>query len=109
MLSELQTIDAFGAPATEYTYDAEVLEDVLGAEDDDIVYRSVDAADLETGLRLILVVVSHDDNRIRFFDVLTTSKVERKAVLQAGQVVYLEFPPQDYTIVNYWVAEDTPF
>ena len=103
----LQTIDAFGAPATEYGYEPEVQDGFKVL--DEITYVSVDPSDTEVGLHLILVVISNDSNRMHYVDCLCQSNNTCKALLEATQVTYLVFPPADYTIVNFWQIEDAPF
>lgn len=103
----LQTIDAFGAPATEYTYEPEV-QDTFQISDE-ITYLSVDPSDTEVGLHLIMVVLSNDNNRMHYVDCLCQATNTCKALLEAAQVVYLNFPPADYTIVNFWEAQESPF
>lgn len=103
----LQTIDAFGAPATEYAYEPEV-QDTFQISNE-IVYLSVDPSDTEVGLHLILVVLSNDNNRMHYVDCLCQATDMCRALLEAAQVVYLVFPPQDYTIVNYWEIQNAPF
>jgi hypothetical protein len=103
----LQTIDAFGAPATEYCYEPEV-QDTFQISNE-ITYLSVDPSDTEIGLHLIMVVLSNDNNRMHYVDVLCQATNTCKALLEAAQVVYLVFPPQDYTIVNFWEAQESPF
>lgn len=73
--------------------------------DREISYLSVDPQSEESGMRLMMTVLSLDTNRLHYVDVLCQAGNFRLAILEATQVAYLMFPPTEFTITDAWEIE----